>query len=53
MQVGLNYINKLDFLTAYIPTCREAMAVDTVRSGFAATGLVPYDPDQVLSKLNT
>jgi hypothetical protein len=26
---------------------------NTVRSGFAATGLVPYDPERVLSKLNT
>ena len=53
MRVGLNHIDKLDFLTAYIPTRTESMALDTVRSGFAAIGLVPYNPDRVLSKLNT
>jgi hypothetical protein len=29
------------------------MAISTVRNGFAATGLVPFDPERVLSKLNT
>ena len=33
--------------------CTEALTSDTIRSGFAATGLVPYDPERVLSKLNT
>src|ERR1700722_5588139 len=49
MRVGLNHIDKPDFLTAYIPTRKEAMAIDIVRSRFAATGLVPYNPDRVLS----
>jgi hypothetical protein len=31
----------------------ESITVNTVRNGFAATGLVPYDPERVLSKLNT
>jgi hypothetical protein len=29
------------------------MAINTVCNGFAATGLVPYDPERVLLKLNT
>ena len=29
------------------------MSTDTVRNGFVATGLVPDDPDRVLSRLNT
>jgi hypothetical protein len=32
---------------------KESMATTTVQNGFAATGFVPFDPDQVLSKLNT
>jgi hypothetical protein len=50
---GLNYINKPDFLTAYVSARNESIGINTVRNGFAATGLVPFDPEQVLSKLNT
>jgi hypothetical protein len=53
IQVGINHIDKPDFLTAYVAARREAIIPDIIRSGFAATGLVPYDPDRVLAKLNT
>lgn len=53
MQVGYNHIKKPDFLTAYLTAHKESMIIDTIRSGFTATGLVLYDPEQVLSKLNT
>jgi hypothetical protein len=53
MQVGINHIDKPNFLTAYVLARREAIILDIIRSGFAATGLVPYNPNQVLSKLNT
>ncbi len=51
--MGVNHIDKPDFLIAYVSAREESMAINTVRSGFVATGLVPYDPDRVLSKLNT
>jgi len=53
MRVGVNYIDKSDFLPAYFTARTEALTPNTVRSGFAATGLVPHDPERVLSKLNT
>jgi hypothetical protein len=53
MRVGVSHIDKSDFLPAYFTACTEALTSNTVRSGFAATGLVPYDPERVLSKLNT
>ena len=53
MRVGVNHIDKSDFLSAYSTARTEALTSNTVRSGFAATGLVPYDPERVLSKLNT
>ena len=53
MRVGVNHIDKSDFLTAYLTARTEALTSNTVRSGFAATGLVPYDPERVLLKLNT
>jgi hypothetical protein len=53
MRNGLNHIDKADFLTAYIMARNESMTTNTVRSGFSATGLVPFDPERVLLKLNT
>ena len=53
MRAGLNYIDKPDFLTAFLEARKESMSINTVRSGFAGTGLVPYNPKRVLSKLNT
>jgi hypothetical protein len=53
MRVGVNHIDKSDFLPAYFTARTEALTLNTVRSGFAAAGLVPYDPERVLSKLNT
>ena len=43
MQVGVNYINKPDFLKAYISAHREAIIPDIICSEFAAADLVPYD----------
>ena len=53
MRAGINHIDKPDFLTAYVSARKESMTPDIIRSRFAATGIAPYDPDQVLSKLNT
>ena len=53
MRVGVNHIDKSDFLPAYCTARTESITSNTVRSGFAATGLVPHDPERVLSKLNT
>lgn len=53
IRAGVSHINKSDFLLAYLTARTESITSNTVRSGFAATGLVPYDPERVLSKLNT
>jgi hypothetical protein len=53
MRTGVNYIDKPDFLTVYVSARKEAIAIDIVCSGFAATGLVLYNPERVLLKLNT
>jgi hypothetical protein len=52
MRLGFNHVDKLDFLDAF-PTARnEAFKPDIIKNSFAATGLVPYDPNRVISKLN-
>ena len=52
MRMGINHIDKLDFLTAYPQARDEAFRPTIVQNAFAAAGLVPYNPDRVLSQLN-
>ena len=53
MRNGVNHIDKQDFLKAYYTTHTETMNQSNIHSSFAATGVVPYDPERVLAKLNT
>jgi hypothetical protein len=53
MRNGVNHIDKPDFLQAFYTARTEAMTLANVQSSFAATGLVPHDPERVLSKLHT
>ena len=52
MRVGINHIDKLDFLEAYPSARIEAFKSETIKNSFAAAGLIPYNPDRVISKLN-
>ena len=52
MRLGFNHIDKHDFLMAF-PTARTmAYKAENIRNGFAATGLVPFDPDRVYQQLD-
>ncbi|KAL1956001.1 hypothetical protein VTO42DRAFT_7901 [Malbranchea cinnamomea] len=53
MRLGINHIDKDEFLTIYLSVRTVALSEKYIQSGFRATGLVPYDPEQVLSQLNT
>jgi hypothetical protein len=48
---GIYHINKEEFLDIYIRVRPAVFTSQTIRSGFLATGLIPYDPDRVLSSL--
>ena len=52
MRNGINHIDKLDFLEAYPSARIEAFKSETIKNSFLATGLVPFEPDRVISKLN-
>ena len=52
MGLGVNHIDKQDFLSLYQQARIEALHTKNVQSGFVATGLVPYEPDRVLSLLH-
>ena len=50
MRNGVNHIDKQEFLRLYYEARKEALHERNIRSGFAATGLVPCNPDRVLSR---
>ena len=52
MRLGVNHISKEEFLTAYLRAHKASFTTNNIQAGFAATGLVPYDPERVLSNLS-
>ena len=52
MRARINHIDKLDFLEAYPSARIEAFKSETIKNSFAAAGLMPYNPDRVISKLD-
>ena len=53
MHNKVNYINKQDFLEAYYNARKETMTQANISSSFAATGVLLYNLERVLVKLNT
>jgi hypothetical protein len=51
-RIRVHHIDKLDFLPALKQAWIEAFKTSNIKSSFAAAGLVPLDPEQVISKLN-
>ena len=51
MRCGLHHIDKLDFLDAYPEARTQAFTRSNIYSAFRATGLVPLNPESVLSQL--
>jgi hypothetical protein len=47
-----HHINKETFLLAFKATFEKVFTADNIRAGFRGAGLVPLDPEAVLSKLN-
>ena len=48
----IHHINKETFLPAFKATFSKVFTVENVRAGFRGAGLVPHNPEVVLSKLN-
>jgi hypothetical protein len=48
----INHIDKLSFLPAFKTAFEKAITKDNIHAGFRATGLVPFEPDAVLSQLD-
>ena len=52
MRLGQVHVDKPAFLKAFSEAFPRAFRASNVRSAFEKTGLVPWDPDMVLSQLN-
>jgi hypothetical protein len=50
-RLGINHVDKPEFLSIYSKARLEALSTSNIYSGFRATGLIPLDPEQVLSRL--
>jgi hypothetical protein len=49
-QLGINHIDKPDFLMLYQQARIAALSEKNIKSAFRTVGLVPYDPEKVLSR---
>ena len=52
IRASINHIDKLDFLEAYPSARIEAFKSETIKNSFAAAGLMPYNPDRVIPRLD-
>ena len=52
MKLHRTHINKEDFLPAFYAAFLAAMIESNVRGGFRGAGLVPFDPEHVISQLD-
>ena len=51
LRLGINHINKEEFIPAFVIAHQQAMTTRNITSGFKATGLIPFHPERVLDKL--
>lgn len=52
MRASITHITKEDFLPAIFAAHQAAMTSDNIRGGFRGAGLVPLDPEKVISQLD-
>ena len=48
----INHVSKLEFLCGFREAFFASMTERNIQGGFAGSGLVPHDPERVLSKLD-
>jgi hypothetical protein len=52
MRNRITHITKLEFLPCFIGAFKAAITNDNIQGGFRGAGLVPFDPEAVISKLD-
>ena len=48
----IHFISKETFLQAFKPAFQQSLTVENIKAGFRGAGLVPHNPEAVLSKLD-
>jgi DDE superfamily endonuclease len=52
MRLRINHITKLEFLPAFGQTFKTVFTEQNIQAGFRGAGLVPYNPERVISCLD-
>jgi hypothetical protein len=52
IKAHINHITKVEFFLAFTAAYKESMTAQNCQAGFRGAGLVPFDPQAVLSKLD-
>ena len=52
IKAHINHITKVEFFVAFKAAYMESMTVQNAKAGFRGAGLVPFDPQAVISKLD-
>ena len=52
MRMHINHVSKLEFLCGFREAFFASITERNIQGGFAGSGLVPHDPERVLSKLD-
>ena len=52
MRINITYISKLEFLYGFREAFFTSIIEKNIQGGFAGAGLVPYDLERVISKLD-
>jgi hypothetical protein len=52
MRMHITHISKLEFLSSFRTAFFHSFTEENIQAGFIGSGLIPYDPKRVLSKLD-
>jgi len=52
MRMHINHVSKVEFLCGFREAFFASMIEKNIQGGFTGAGLIPYDPERVLSKLD-
>ncbi len=52
MQMYINYVSKLEFLCGFRKAFFASIIERNIQGGFTSAGLMPYDLERVISKLD-
>jgi hypothetical protein len=52
IRASITYITKEDFFPAFLAAYQVAITPENIQGGFRGAGLVPFNPEKVISKLD-